>query len=76
MWSKNGQLQLLCYYKEGKYHGEYKVWWKKGQLELLCYYKEGKLEGEYKVWWNEDGILREHKVYREGEVIEDLLSLE
>ena len=76
----NSQLWRQCYYKEGKLEGEYKQWYRgadgqgeNGQLKYQCYHKEGKYEGEFKRW-DEDGSLSEYKIYRGGEVIQDLLS--
>ena len=72
-WYENGQLGGQFFYKEGKFEGEYKMWFRNGQLGCQCYYKEGKREGEFKEW-NEEGDLISYKIYKDDNVIEDLLT--
>ncbi len=61
--------------KEGREDGEYKEWYSNGQLMRQCYYKEGKEECVYKEW-DEEGSLIVYKIYANGEVVQELLSLE
>ncbi len=82
LWSIEGELQVQMYFKDGKEEGEFKRWYripdgrgKNGQLICQCYYKDGNLEGEYREW-DIKGNLIEHKIYKNGEVIRDLLTVE
>mmetsp|Transcript_17258 Transcript_17258/g.19237 ORF Transcript_17258/g.19237 Transcript_17258/m.19237 type:complete len:246 (-) Transcript_17258:359-1096(-) len=38
----------ICWYKDGKYHGEYKAWFSDGKLRTLINFKHGKKDGLYK----------------------------
>ena len=66
-WFDNGQLEIHCYYENGKLQGEYTKWFMNGNLERHAFYNEGKVEGEYKRWYL-NGNLYEQFYYREGEL--------
>jgi antitoxin component YwqK of YwqJK toxin-antitoxin module len=44
---KNGQLYLICNYKNGKIEGEFQSYYESGQLYIKCNYKNNKIEGEW-----------------------------
>ncbi len=52
-WYDNGQLDVKCYYKNGKLHG---------QLCEKCYHKNDKLHDKY-YRWDEQGNLIENSIY-------------
>ena len=72
-WHPNGQIRIQTQFKEGKEDGEWKLWWDNGKLLSQKYYKEGKLDGESKLWDERGGELYAHKIYKNGEVIKDIL---
>ena len=39
-YHENGQLWAHYFYKDGKYHGEYKYWNEDGGLWRHCFYKD------------------------------------
>jgi len=42
----NGQLWVICNYKNGAFEGEYRSYHKNGQLHLICNYKNDKYRGK------------------------------
>ncbi len=64
--------------KDNNWHGEFIRYWycdedeiSRKKINIKTTYKNGNRDGEYK-YWNEEGELIEHKIYKEGEVIQDL----
>lgn len=56
---------IICNYKNGVYHGEYKEYDSENNTIILdCNYKEGKLNGDYKSYFN--GKLSKHNIYNNG----------
>lgn len=51
-------LRVLCRYKNGKLHGEYKHYYENKQLYKRCFYRCGYVRGEYQTWWRNGEIMR------------------
>ena len=51
-WYKNGSLNSLCSYKDGKENGLFANWYEDGQLRCRCTYKDGKKHGIYESWYS------------------------
>jgi len=67
-WDDQGNIILYCFYKNAKYHGEYKeldIFSK--TLNTHCFYKDGELHGECKEW-DHKGRLITHCVYKDGKL--------
>jgi len=42
LYHSNGQLEIHCFYKDDKIHGEYKRYYKDGSIDYKRYYSNGK----------------------------------
>jgi antitoxin component YwqK of YwqJK toxin-antitoxin module len=73
MFNPTGELFSHGYYKEGRKEGEWKTWDPSGKiLQKQIHYKDGNYNGEFKEW-DEDGNLIYHKMWEDGEIVQDLL---
>ena len=54
---RDGQLEEICSYTDGKKNGEYKEYYINGQLDIICSYIDDEMYGMYKYYY-EDGELR------------------
>jgi antitoxin component YwqK of YwqJK toxin-antitoxin module len=63
---ENGNLYVICYYKDGKKEGKYQVYHEDGKnLEKEFHLKNGILEGSYKSWY-ENKEPHEFLTYKNG----------
>jgi antitoxin component YwqK of YwqJK toxin-antitoxin module len=70
---ENGKYAVRSSYKQGKLQGCHERWWENGNPCMVAYYIDGELDGEFK-YWDEHYELTRHCIYKDGNIVEDLLN--
>jgi len=63
----DGEVAVICNYKDDCCNGEYTLWYSSGQICCQCYYKDGKYHGKYR-WWDKQGKIIQKIIYDNGEL--------
>ncbi|SNW62519.1 MORN-repeat protein, partial [Orpheovirus IHUMI-LCC2] len=66
--NENGNIEIICNYKEGKLHGKYEKWYISGEICKRGFYKNDKRDG---LFFNYQGFggLFTTKEYKDGTTI-------
>lgn len=65
---ENGQLEMVCFYKDGKRNGDLKYYYKNGDLKQIIPYVENQVDGEVKVYQKKK--LFYSIIYKNNKIIE------
>ncbi len=68
---RGGFLKKEAYFKDGKYHGDYKLYYKSGTLKSITAYEKGLVTGHQKLF-DEKGNLVYHGIYKRNKLVENI----